>query len=199
MSEVTTSAAAALSAAPSAGRVTDGNDGIRDAIERNARVVALRPSAGQGTAVTRVRLRPGLACDVEDGPYRFTVGMSEKYGGSDAGPNPGVFGRGAVGSCLAVGYAMWAARLGIPVDALEVEVHADYDVRGELAVDDGVPPGYLAMRYVVSVTSPASEADVLRLLDTADRYSSWRDVVTRAVSLRREVRFTAAGPAPGER
>jgi uncharacterized OsmC-like protein len=143
-----------------------------------------------------VRLRPGLACEVEDGPHRFTVGMSGKYGGTDAGPNPGVFGRGAVGSCLAIGYAMWAARLGVPVDALEVEVQADYDVRGELAVDDGVPPGYLAMRYVVSVTSPASEAEVLRLLDTADRYSSWRDDVVRAVSLRREVRFTAAAQAP---
>jgi uncharacterized OsmC-like protein len=145
-----------------------------------------------------VRLRPGLACDVEDGPFRFTVGMSEKYGGTDAGPNPGVFGRGAVGSCLAIGYAMWASRLGVPVDALEVEVQADYDVRGELAVEDGVPPGYLAMRYVVSVTSPASEADVLRLLDTADRYSSWRDDMVRAVALRREVRFTAAEPASAE-
>jgi uncharacterized OsmC-like protein len=198
MSEVTTPPAAALTAVPSAGRVTDGNDTIRDAIERNARVVAARPAAGQGTAVTRVRLRPGLACDVEDGPFRFTVGMSEKYGGTDAGPNPGVFGRGAVGSCLAIGYAMWASRLGVPVDALEVEVQADYDVRGELAVEDGVPPGYLAMRYVVSVTSPASEADVLRLLDTADRYSSWRDDMVRAVALRREVRFTAAEPAPAE-
>lgn len=27
---------------------------------------------------------------------------------------------------------MWAARLGVPIDALEVAVQADYDVRGEL-------------------------------------------------------------------
>jgi uncharacterized OsmC-like protein len=139
-----------------------------------------------------VRLRPGLACDVEDGPWRFTVGMSAKHGGTDAGPNPGVYGRGAVGSCLAVGYGIWAARLGVPIDALEVAVHADYDARGELGVDESVPPGYLAMRYVVTVQSPASEAEILRLLDTADRFSSWRDDMMRAMPLTREVRINGA-------
>ena len=165
-------------------------DAIRDAIARTVATLRADESAGRGTAVTRVRLRPGLACDVQDGPHRFTVGMSARYGGSDAAPNPGVFGRAAVGACLAVGYGMWAARLGVPIDALDVEVQADYDARGEFAVDDGVSPGYLAMRYVVSVESPASEDDVLRLLDTADRYSAWRDDMLRPMPLERVVKFT---------
>jgi uncharacterized OsmC-like protein len=174
-------------------RVTDGADAIRAAIERTAQTLATDPSAGKGTAVTRVRLRPGLACEVEEGAHRFAIGVNAKYGGSDAGPNPGIFGRAAVGGCLAIGYGIWAARLGVPIDALEVEVHADYDARGEFAVDERVPPGYLAMRYVVTVTSPASEADVLRVLDTADRYSSWRDDMLRAMPLTREVRRVEAG------
>src|ERR1700691_2420631 len=118
----------------------DGNETIRDALNRNVRAVQLRPSVGQGTAVTRVRLKPGLACDVEDGPWKFTVGMTEKYGGTNAGPNPGVYGRGAVGSCLAIGYGIWAARLGIPIASLEVEVQADFDARGELGVSESVRP-----------------------------------------------------------
>ena len=129
---------------------------------------------------------------MEEGPHHFTVGVSAKYGGSDAGPSPGVYGRAALGSCLAIGYAMWAARLGVPIDALEVAVHADYDARGELAVDESVLPGYLAMRYVVAVSSPAPEAEVLRVLDTADRFSSWLDDLTRAVPVEREVRFDGA-------
>src|SRR5689334_9793258 len=100
---------AALS--PSAARrVSDGADAVRVAVERTAATVAREPSLGQGTAVTTVRLRPGLACDVEEGAHRFTVGMSAKYGGNEAGPNPGVYGRAALGSCLAIGYAMSAAR-----------------------------------------------------------------------------------------
>jgi uncharacterized OsmC-like protein len=169
----------------------NGDETIREALERNAKAVTLRPSIGQGTAVTRVRLRPGLSCEVEDGPWHFAVGMTEKYGGTNAGPNPGVFGRGAVGSCIAIGYQMWAARLGVAIDALEVEVQADYDVRGELGVDDEVPPGYLEMRYVVTVESQAPEADILRVLDIADRHSSWRDDIVRPVPLHRTVRVVS--------
>ena len=84
---------------------------IKAALERNVKVVEARPSVGQGTAVTKVTLHPGLACEVEEGPWRFSVGMTEKYGGGNTGPNPGVYGRAALGSCLAIGYGMWAARL----------------------------------------------------------------------------------------
>ena len=167
---------------------------MREALERNARAVQLKPSVGQGTAVTRVKLHPGLRCDVEDGEWKFTVGMSQKYGGTNAGPNPGVYGRAAIGSCLAVGYGMWAARLGVQIDALDVEIQADYDVRGELGVSDDVRPGYLAMRYIVTVESPASAEDVMRVLDTADRYSSWRDDISNGVPLTREVRIPVREP-----
>jgi uncharacterized OsmC-like protein len=168
---------------------------IRTAVERSARAVSLKPSVGQGTAVTRARLRDGLACDIEDGPWKLVVGMTEKYGGSNAGPNPGVLGRGALASCLAVGYAMWAARLGVPVDSLEIEVQADYDVRGELGVDDSVRPGYSAIRYVVHVSSPASPDAVNRWLDTADKYSSWRDNLANAVPMFSERRITTTAAA----
>ena len=167
---------------------------IQVALERNAKAVSLRPSLGKGTAVTRARLRPGLVCEIEEGPWRFTVGMTDKYGGTNAGPNPGVYGRGAVGSCLAIGYAMWAARLGVPIDSLEVEVQADYDIRGELGLSDDIPPGYLAMRYIVTIESPANEAEILRVLNTADQHSSWRDDIARAVPINREVRILAAEP-----
>jgi uncharacterized OsmC-like protein len=164
---------------------------IRDAVERQAKAVTLRPSIGQNTAVTRVRLRDGLTCDIEEGAFRLVASMSQKFGGAGDGPNPGVFGRAALGSCLVIGYAMWAARLGIAIDTLDVAVHADYDARGELGVSDDIPPGYLRIRYVVTVASPASEADIRRWLDTADRYSSWRDNIARAVPLERELRVTS--------
>jgi uncharacterized OsmC-like protein len=164
---------------------------IRAAIERNVKAVELRPSIGQGTAVTKVRLREGLACDIQEGPWTLVAGMTEKYGGTKEGPNPGVLGRAALGSCLAIGYAMWAARLGVPIDSLEIEIQADYDVRGELGVSDDVRPGYLEVRYIVTVSSPASTEEVERWLDTADRYSSWRDNIASAVPIVCERRVTS--------
>lgn len=167
------------------------SEDIKQAIERNVKVVSARPSVGRGTAVTQVQLRDGLACDIREGQWSLTVGMTEKYGGTNEGPNPGVLGRAALGSCLALGYGIWAARLGVPIASLEVEIQADYDVRGELAVDDAVRPGYGAMRYIVRVSSPAPEADVRRVIDTADRYSSWRDVIANEMPLTRELTIDA--------
>jgi uncharacterized OsmC-like protein len=165
---------------------------IKTALERNARAVSLRPSVGQGTAVTRVRLRDGLTCDITEGQWSLVAGMTEKYGGDGSGPNPGVFGRAAVGSCLAIGYAMWFARLDVPLSGLEVEIQADYDVRGELGVSTDVRPGYQQIRYVVTVTSDAPAEEVMRVLDTADRCSSWLDNMAHPVPMVREVRLTAA-------
>ncbi|MGH9370792.1 MAG: OsmC family protein [Vicinamibacterales bacterium] len=166
-------------------------DTIRVALDRNVKAVSLRPSVGQGTAVTKVTWREGLTCDVEEGPWKLVVGMTEKYGGSNAGPNPGVYGRTALGSCLAIGYMMWASRLGVPIRSLEVEVHADYDVRGELGVDENVRPGYSRMRYVVTIDAGAPDQDVMQLLETAERYSSYLDDFANSVPVEREVRIVS--------
>lgn len=168
---------------------------IKTAIERNVRAIAARPSVGQGTAVTKVQWRHGLTCEAVDGPWKFTVGMTDKYGGDNAGPNPGVFGRTALGACLAIGYAMWAARMNVPLHSLNVEVHADYDVRGELGVDDSVRPGYKAMRVVVAVESDAPESEVVAMLDVAEQHSSYLDDYRNPVPVTRELRFTSTAPA----
>src|SRR5438067_1544464 len=75
---------------------------LKSAFERNAKAMTLRPSLRQGTARTKVSLRDGLTCDVEDGNWKLTVDASPKSGGDGRGPDPGVFGRAALGSCLAI-------------------------------------------------------------------------------------------------
>lgn len=161
---------------------------IRSAFERNARAVKLRPYIGQKTAVTKARMREGLTCDIEDGAWRLTVGMSEKSGGDKAGPDPGVLGRGALASCLAVCYVQWAAKLGVPITDVAVEVQADYDMRGEYGVAD-VPAGYSEIRCIVSIESPAPEHEVLQVLDMAEAHSSYVEVFSQPQILKREVRI----------
>ena len=163
---------------------------IGTTFERNRRAVSLRPSVGQGTAVTRVTLRDGLACDIRDGKWELTTGMGPKSGGAGEGPDPGVLGRGALGSCLAVGYALWAAKAGLPLTSLEVEIQADYDVRGEYGLD-GVTPGYEQIRYVVTIESEAPEDEVSRVVDEADAYSPYLNLFRSAQDVRRDLRIGA--------
>lgn len=152
---------------------------IREIIERNCKMLALKPTRGHLTGVTKARIVDGLRFEIEDGPWKLTADMPVKAGGDETAPTPGTLGRGALASCIAISISMWAARLGVPVDALEVEVRADFDVRGELGVDDDVPPGYQLIGYLVCIDSPASEDAVAELIETAERHSPYVDVQPR--------------------
>jgi uncharacterized OsmC-like protein len=164
---------------------------IREMVERNIEVLALKPARGRLTRATRARLVGGLRCEIEEGPWKFSADVPAKAGGDDTAPTPGALGRGALASCLAIGIASWAARLGVTIDALEVEVQADFDARGELGVGS-VPPGYTEVRYVVRVDSPAAKQELDELLALAERHSPYLDVFGRAIPLRRLLHVNGA-------
>ena len=161
---------------------------IRAAFQRSVQILTRRPALGQKTDVTRVRVHDGLTCEIEDGDWKLTADLATKSGGNGRGPTPGVFGRAAFGSCLAMCYVMWAAELNVPLTGVEVEVQADSDVRGMYGVDH-VSPGYQELRYIVSLTSPASHADIVRVLNIAEAHSPYLGVFRQPQHIKREVRI----------
>lgn len=171
---------------------------IRTAFERNKKAVELRPSVGQSTAVTKIRVRDGTTCEIESAHWTFTADVGTEAGGNDAGPGPGILERAALGSCLAIGYATWGARYDVPIERLEVEVETDFDARGQLGVGDQ-PPGFEAIRYRVKIQSPASEDEIRRVLDAADAHSPVRDDFARAIPIERTVEIVPSTkqPSPG--
>ena len=56
-------------------------------------------------------------------------------------------------------------------------------------MDDRIPAGYKAIRYVVTIDSPASADVVAELVETAERYSPYVNVFARAQSMTRVVRL----------
>ena len=161
---------------------------IREISERNVALLTRKTGRGHLTGVTRARIQDGLRCVIEDGPWTLAADMPVKAGGEETAPTPGTLGRGALASCIAIGIASWAARLEIPVTAVEVEVQADFDARGELGMDESIPAGYKEVRYDVSIESSAAEDALARLIETAERHSPYIDVFGRAQSLRRSLR-----------
>jgi uncharacterized OsmC-like protein len=152
-------------------------------MERNIQLLRMKPAKGHLTCITRARLVNGLRCEIEEGEWKLAADMPAKAGGDETAPTPGVLGRAALASCLAMGIAAWAARLGVPVDALEVEVEADFNARGELGIGD-VAPGYAEVRYVITIESTASEHELDALLDLAERHSPYLDIFGRAIALK---------------
>ena len=61
----------------------------------------------------------------------------------------------SLGASLASGYRVWAARRGLRVDSVDIEIGCEYDLRGAmgLAADD-VPVGWERVWFHVAIVSP---------------------------------------------
>ncbi len=79
--------------------------------------------------------------------------------------------RAGLGASLAIGYRLWGARLGVDVDAVEIDVVCESDTRGELGIAEGVSAGWQRILIDVRIRSAAPEAEVRRVVETADRLS----------------------------
>lgn len=163
---------------------------IKTALERSIKALTLKPSLGLGTGKSKTRVKNGLTCEILEGNWKFVTDMPESVGGNAEGPTPGVLGRAALGSCLAIGYMMKASLLNIPITNLEVEVQADYD-DGALLGTSNVAPGYLEVRYTITIESDASEEDILRMIEDADQHSPYLDVFSRGQTCKREVHIVS--------
>jgi uncharacterized OsmC-like protein len=159
---------------------------IKRAYERNVKLLNLKPEKGQYTTSTKIRLMNGTACEVEHKHWKFTADVGRQQGGNDEGPGPGILYRASLGSCLAIGYAIFAARMGIQIDHLEVDVEADVDARGNFGID-GAEPGYTGMRYTVSIDSPAPESKIHEMIKQADDHSPILANVRNPLNVERQV------------
>lgn len=130
----------------------------------------------------------GTTCEVEGSGWTLSADVGVQQGGNNAGPGPGVYARAALGSCLAINYVTWAAYLGIPIDDLEVEVETEFDAGGMFGVTDQ-PPGFVAVRYRVLISSPAPESEVRSFIERADRYCPTLDDFRRPLPVEREIIF----------
>lgn len=157
---------------------------IKNAFERNRKAIELRPSIGKSTARTKVRVRDGTTCEIESSTKKLICDVGIDSGGNDAGPGPGILERGALGSCLAIGYATWAAYMEIPIDNIELEIESDFNAASEFGLSDD-PPGFTELRYTVSIKSSAPETKIRELIEIADDHSPVLDDFKRPIPIKR--------------
>jgi uncharacterized OsmC-like protein len=166
-------------------------ENLKHSVERSIKALSLKPSLGIGTGISRTRIKNGLTCEIEEGKWKFVADMPESIGGNAEGPTPGVYGRAAFGSCLAIGYMIMASLMDIPITSLEVEVQADYDDGALLGTAD-VAPGYSEVRYTVSIESEAAEEEILKMIEEADHHSPYLDVFSRPQNCKRKVNIISS-------
>lgn len=148
---------------------------IRAAWDRMQAAFERKPEAALDRGLMRARVVDGLHCELREGDWTLAVDLPAAAGGTGRHPTPGVYGRGALAGCLAIGYTAWLARAGLSWRSLEVEVQADFDDRGMLGID-GAYPGYLRVRHTLYIDSDAPQEELRRVIDQAQGASPYLHV-----------------------
>jgi uncharacterized OsmC-like protein len=139
---------------------------IKDSIENAVRYLSEHPDEARYTdPVARATLGDSLRVDVS-GPSGETIvtDMPSAVGGRGEEPSPGWLFRAAIASCVASTIAMEAAREGVTLTSLDVEVDSESDDRGILGMDESVPPGPLSTRVRIRAGAEGIEGSALRAL-----------------------------------
>ena len=96
--------------------------------------------------------------------------------GTDIGPASVELVLAALGHCIASGWAVYGAHMGIPFDSLRVEVEGDIDLQGMLALPAPgiVPPGFHHIRAAYHVRSSAPREQLEQLAKMSEELSPTR-------------------------
>lgn len=164
---------------------------IKESMENAVRYLTEHPDEARYTdSFARARLGEALQVEVE-GPSeeRIITDMPAGIGGRAEVPSPGWLFRAAVASCVASTIGMEAAREGVTLTFLEVEVDSESDDRGILGMEDGVPAGPLSMRTRITARGPeeTDEGQLRELLERGAARCPSFDATKRAVDVRLEI------------
>ena len=172
-------------------------ESIRSAIEQASSYLAEHPEAATGSdsAATAV-LEDGLRFRVE-GPWSpLTTDMAKSVGGGASAPTPAWLMRAALAACDASLIAMEAARDGIELTDVRVNVESETDFRGVLGVEPSARPGPLATRVQIHVAATNAGDDQLRaIVERAESRSPVRDALAREMTMTTEVTVGSASTA----
>jgi uncharacterized OsmC-like protein len=161
------------------GEARDDDERIARAITRLEDALGRKPGFGHSTTTSTTTLVDGLRCATREADHRIETDLTAALGGDGSAPTPSALLRASLGSCLAMGYRLRAARHGVPAGSIRVEVETDAAIGGMLHEDSVFPPGFIEVRYRVEIDGPASAGQIERLIEEGDRLSPVLDALTR--------------------
>lgn len=115
----------------------------------------------------------------------WDYGIDAKVGGDDDRPNPGHLLCAALAACLESTTRVMAEHFGVQIEELAVEVVGDVDVRGCLAIDDGIRPGFRHIDAEIRLRpAPGTDdARVQQMLDQVEKLCVTLDTVRHGVQV----------------
>ena len=103
--------------------------------------------------------------------------------GSNTNPNPQEYLMGALNACMMVGYVAASALNGIKLEKLEIVTEGDIDLRGFLAIDSQVIPGYDSISYTVHIKGDGTPEQFQKIHEFVQKTSPNYYNIANAIAL----------------
>ena len=136
---------------------------------------------GENRSTIRDFFGAGREDDSRKEDFVFTNGEPPILLGNNEGANPVEYLLHALAGCVTTTLVLFATMRGITITSLATELEGDLDVRGLLALDDSVSPGYEQIRISMHVTADCSDEELDDLLAAAQAHSPVCNTVCRPV------------------
>ena len=154
---------------------------VLDATERAvhadpAAAAALFTARGSSTGLVTTTIALG----------RHTVETDEpaSLGGQDGAPNPVEYALASLLSCQAVTYRVWAVKLGIEVEDIDISIEGDLDVRGFFGLHELARAGFGQVRVAVHVRGPEASQRYAELQAAVDAHCPVLDLFSNPTTVR---------------
>jgi uncharacterized OsmC-like protein len=105
-----------------------------------------------------------VSCSIDLGRAIYAAQAHKGVGGIGTGACSGDLLLGALAACAQITCQMVSAAMGIPTDAIEVNVEGDLDLQGTLGMSKTAPVGFDSIRVNFKVTAPQATAEQLTAL-----------------------------------
>lgn len=167
-------------------------DALQQLVSQTSAAVAADPALAVITPAASSGLARGTTTEVRvsAGRHSFTIDEPPTLGGTDLGANPVEHLLAALGACQVITYRVWAAKLGIALDSVDVDVTGRLDVRGFFGVDPSVRPGFESLEVSAVVSGPEDPERYRELTRVVEEHCPVLDVLLNGVPVASTVTYT---------
>ncbi len=154
-----------------------------EAFEKTKAHIAANPDQGAGEFETVTKWEDGARAVTHARSFVLKTDEPTVLGGEDSAIDPMELVLAALGSCLTIGWVTHANLRGVDYRKLEIKVKAPFDLRGYLALDANVRPGFGKLEYSVKVDSDADPAVLEEIKAAAEAGSPVLDNLLNGVGV----------------
>ncbi len=156
------------------------------AVQNNRAVAKVRPKV-----VTTLVTGTTTEVSVLAAGHKFTIDEPPALAGTNLGASPVEHLLASLGACQVITYQVWAAKLGIALDGVEVSLVGDLDVQGFFGLDPDVRPGFQSIDMNVRLNGPETSERYAQLTKAVDEHCPVLNNLTVAVPVNSTFSYNA--------